>query len=804
MSSKAKNEYRWIGKNMKRVEDPRLLTGRGKYIDDVHLPNMAEAAVLRSPYAHAKIISIDTSAAEKLPGVICVLTGKQAAEQTGPTACFANPPVAQYVIAVDKVRHVGEAVVAVVAEDRYIAEDAIDLIEVEYEPLPVVVDALEAIKSTGDAVLHPERGDTNIALERILDFGPVDEDFANADIIVQRHLYWPRSGGQPMETCGAVAEFDEGMGKFTVYSNGSMYNYVGWLCAMSLGVAATQLNIIPTIAGGSFGSKLFTHKVVTLTCTLARAAGCPVKYIEDRLDNTMSCDNHGSDRTYDAELAVMNDGTVKSIRYRCVDDYGAYLQFGVGHHGNAAAQVTGPYTINSVRMHLIAVMTNKGQQGAYRGFGSEVTNFVLERLMDAAADELGMDPLELRRKNFIQPEQFPYKIPTGNVYDSGNYGAVLDKALSLLDYKGWREKQAAARKEGRYIGIGTVTAQERSVFSSTEFWFWNHEPGFALTSSPESIGIKIDPTGKAFVTLHAPFWGNSPETMATQIVAEQLTMEPSDIIVNYTDTDHGLNGTGPGGSRFTVMVAGAIGGATKELRIKMLRIAGHLMEVDVSDLELVDGKVQVKGAPEKSMSIADIAMQAHFFKLSLPEEIKSGLDATYVYDHPYTTMPNADRTDLGVFYPIMGHMCHIPVVEVDIETGQIEFLDYVAVHDCGTMVNPMTLAGHVRGGTAQGIGTAMYEEFAYDENGQLMTASYADYLIPTVHEVPGNVRVGHVETPSPFTEFGIKGGGEGGRMGAPPAIAAAVEDALRPLGIKVDALPITANKLRKLIREAQG
>ncbi len=804
MSSKAKNEYRWIGKNMKRVEDPRLLTGRGKYIDDVHLPNMAEAAVLRSPYAHAKIISIDTSAAEQLPGVICVLTGKQAAEQTGPTACFANPPVTQYVIAVDRVRHVGEAVVAVVAEDRYIAEDAIDLIEVEYEPLPVVVDALEAINSTGDAVLHPERGDTNVAHERILDFGPVDEDFANADIIVQRNLYWPRSGGQPMETCGAVAEFDEGMGKFTVYSNGSMYNYVGWLCAMSLGVAATQLNIIPTIAGGSFGSKLFTHKVVTLTCTLARAAGCPVKYIEDRLDNTMSCDNHGSDRTYDAELAVMNDGTVKSIRYRCVDDYGAFLQFGVGHHGNAAAQVTGPYTINSVRMHLIAVFTNKGQQGAYRGFGSEVTNFVIERLMDAAADELGMDPLEIRRKNFIQPEQFPYKIPTGNVYDSGNYNAVLDEALSMIDYKGWREKQAAARKEGRYIGIGTITAQERSVFSSTEFWFWNHEPGFALTSSPESIGIKIDPTGKAFVTLHAPFWGNSPETMATQIVAEQLTIDPSDIIINYTDTDHGLNGTGPGGSRFTVMVAGAIGGATKELRIKMLRIAGHLLEVDVEDLELVDSKVQVKGAPEKSMSIADIAMQAHFFKLSLPDDVKSGLDATYVYDHPYTTMPNEDRTDLGVFYPIMGHMCHIPVVEVNIETGQIEFLDYVAVHDCGTMVNPMTLAGHVRGGTAQGIGTAMYEEFAYDENGQLMTASYADYLIPTVHEVPPNVRVGHVETPSPFTEFGIKGGGEGGRMGAPPAIAAAVEDALRPLGIKVDALPITANKLRKMIREAQA
>jgi len=801
---KAGNGYKWIGQNMKRVEDPRLLTGRGKYIDDIVVPNMAHAAVLRSPHAHARIKSIDTSKAKELPGVILVMTGAEAAEQTGPLPCFANPPVAQPCIATDRVRHVGEAVAAVVAESRYIAEDALDLIEVEYEPLPVVIDPEEALTSSGDAVLHPDRGDTNIALQRTLTFGPVDDDFAAADVVVRRKMRWPRSGGQPMETVGAVATFDEGTGKFTIYANSSMYNYVGWLMAVSLNVPPHKLNIIPTIAGGSFGSKLFVHKVPVIAGTLARAAGRPVKYLEDRIDNMMSCDNHGSDRIYDVELALKNDGTMLSLRMKSIDDYGAYLQFGVGHWGNVAAQASGPYTINSVEINLTAVLTNKGQQGAYRGFGSEVNNFILERVIDAAADELGMDPTEIRRKNFIQPDQFPYKIPTGNVYDSGNYEAVLEKALGMVDYKGWRKKQEEARKEGRYIGIGPITCQERSVFSSTEFWFWNHEPGFALTSSPESVGLKIDPLGKAFVTLHSPFWGNSPETMATQIVAEQLTIDPADIEVTYSDTDHGLNGTGPGGSRYTVMIAGAIAGAATQIKEKMFKIAGHMLEANEADLELAEGKISVRGAPDRSVSIPDVAMQAHYFRLSLPDDVNSGLDANFVYDHPYTTMPSEDRSDLGVFYPIMGHMCHIPVVEVDIETGQVKFLKYVAVHDAGTVVYPMTLAGHIRGGTAQGIGSAMYEQFYYDSEGQLLTANFADYLIPTIMEVPENVEVGHVETPSPFTEFGIKGGGEGGRMGAPPAIAAAIEDALKPLGVKVDVLPITPMRLRELIREAQA
>lgn len=800
-------DYKWIGKNMKRVEDPRLLTGNGQYIDDIVLPKMAHAAVLRSDRAHARIKRIDTSKAKALPGVILVMTGEDAKKVTGPTAQFASPPVVQYCIAVDRVRHVGEAVVAVVAESRYIAEDACDLIEVEYEDLPVVVDPEAAINSSGDAVLHPERGPTNVAHRHTYTYGPIKDDFARADLVVKRRLRWGRSGGQPLETTGALASFEPGSGKFTLYANSSFINYVGWLVGASLGVPAAKLNVIPCMTGGSFGSKLFTHKVMTLAATLARAAGRPVKYIEDRIDSTTSCDNHGSDRIYNCELALKRDGTMLGLRFQVIDDYGAYLQFGYGTHGNSLCQIVGPYRIGSIEMELVAVLTNKCQQGAYRGFGSEVTNWMLERMADAAADELKMDPIDLRRKNLIQPDQFPYVIPSGNVYDSGNYPAVMNEALRLADLPRWKKVQAEARAQGRCVGIGVATCQERSVFSATEFWSLNpiDNPGFTLTSSPESVQLRVDPTGIVHVTLGSPFWGNSPETMATQLVAEQFQIDPAKINIVYADTQSGFNSTGPGGSRFTVMIAGAIVGASVQVKAKMLRIAGHMMEADEGDLEFRNGNIGVKGVPGKEKSIGDVALYAHYFRLNLPpgQDFASGLDANYVYDHPLTTMPAKDRSHLGIFYPIMGHMCHMALVEVDPKTGKVKILDYVAVHDAGTVVNPMTLAGHIRGGTAQGIGTTLYEKFHYDETGQLQTATFVDYLIPTLYEMPPEIRVGHVETPSPFTEYGIKGGGEGGRMGAPGALSRGIEDALSAYGVRCDEVPLTPRRLRELVREAE-
>ncbi len=793
-----KSDRRWVGKSIRRVEDPKFLRGRGGYIGDMTLPGMLHAAILRSPHAHARIARIDTTEALALAGVHAVITGKQAAELTDPLPDFGPNPAAHTwrCLAKDKVRYVGEGVAVAVAESRYLAEDALGLIDVDYEPLPPVVD-MERALDEGAPLVHEALG-SNCAYERTFQFGDVDGDFASADVVISDHLRWRRSGGQPLETVGAVADFDQATGQLRVHTNSLSFTSYLFMVAGTLKIPANKLDIHPVPAGGSFGSKLFATKPAVIAGMCSRAVGLPVRYLEDRVDNIANCDHHGCDRVYDVQLAMMRDGTMRGIKIDTVDDYGAYIQFGVGHHGNALAQVVGPYTMTSVEYRVRAVLTNKNQQGAYRGFGSEVNNWMLEQMVDKAARVLGIESVEIRRRNFIR--EFPYFIPTGNVYDSGDYDGVLDKALELAEYDHWRAEQATAREQGRYIGIGLITAAERSVFSATEFWFWFDEPGAPVTSMPESVTLTVDATGGITATLYScAFWGNSPETMVAQLVAEEFDCDPHDVSIVYHGSQNGLPATGPGGSRTTVMLAGAVEGASAKIKAKALRATAHLLEANPDDLEWVDGAYQVKGVPEQRKTLADIAIALHLFKHSFPEDMESGLEAGKVFDHPYTTMPSPDRKDLGVFYPFMGHACHVPVVEVDIETGRVSFLSYAAVHDCGTLVNPRSLAGHILGGSAQGIGTALYEEYVYDEDGQLLTSSYLDYLIPTAMEVP-EFKIGHHETPSPWTPHGIKGGGEGGRMMAPAAVNAAVNDALAPLGVRLTELPMTPDRILSAIR----
>jgi carbon-monoxide dehydrogenase large subunit len=797
-------ERKWVGKSIRRIEDPKFLAGRGGYLDDVALPGMLHAAMVRSPHARARIKSIDVEAARRLPGVVAVVTGSEAAELCNPMPDFGPAPDKHVwrCLAAGEVRYAGEYVAAVVAENRYIAEDARDLVEVEYEPLTPIVDPMEA-RAPGSPLVHEPLG-SNVAYERTFVFGDVDRDFAEADLVVRDHLVWHRQGGQPLETVGAIADHDAGTGMLTIHCNSLTFTHFLFMLAGTLKVPSNKLDIRPTPAGGSFGSKFWAVKVAAIAGMLAKRLGRPVKFVEDRLDNISSCDHHGSDRIYDVELAAMNDGTLRSLRVDVVDDYGAYIQFGTGTHGNSLAQIVGPYQIKSVQYGLHAVLTNKCQQGAHRGFGSEVTNWVVERMVDLAARELEMDPVDIRRKNFIRPDQFPYFIPTGNMYDSGNYERVLNRALELVDYGYWRREQQRLREQGRYVGIGVISCQERSVFSATEFWFWFDEPAAKVTSSPESVTLSVDAVGNVTATLYSnAFWGNSSDTVTAQLVAEELDVDPASVNVVYSGSNRSLPATGPGGSRFTVMIAGAVHGAAGRIKEKAAKIAGHLLEVDESDLEWSAGSFQVKGAPERKKTLAEIALAAHLFKHSLPDEIESGLDAEKVYDHPYTTMPSDDRTNLGVFYPFVGNACHIPVVEVDVESGAVTYLQYVAVHDAGTMVNPRSLEGQIVGGTAHGIGTALFEEYVYDEQGQLVTSSFMDYLIPSAMEVP-DVVIGHEETPSPFTVHGIKGGGEGGRMMTPPALSAAIDDALAPLGVRVRELPATPARIRALIDEARA
>jgi len=792
----------WIGKSIKRLEDRRFIIGKGKYIDDISLPRMCYVKLLRSPHAHARIKSIDVREALKVKGVVAVITGKNIAENFSPLPNFGDPRIVQYPLAVEKVRYVGEGVAAVVAEDKYVAEDALEKTRVEYELLPAVVDPEKAMDPKSSLV-HESLG-SNIAFQKTMKFGNFDKDFYSADVIVREKLRWNRSSAEPLDTTGAIADFDEGTGTLRIWSNSlTLTNFI-WLYANSLRIPSNKLIIQPINAGGSFGSKFFAHKVPLLAGMISILTRRPVKYVEDRTDHILNSDHHGSDRIYDAELALTKEGIFKALRIKVIDDYGAYFQFGVGTHGNSLAQIVGPYMIPSVEYTVIAVLTNKNQQGAYRGFGSEVTNWMIERLVESARRKLGMDPLEIRMKNFIPPERFPYKIPTGNIYDSGNYKEVLRKAIKLIDYEKWRKIKEESKKEGKLIGIGIASGQERSVFSATEFWFWFDKPSAPVTSAPESVTISIDPMGKFNVILYSQaMWGNSPETVVAQILAEEFGIDPYQVNVIYGDTSKFLPSTGPGGSRFSIMVAGALRGASEKLKEKLKKAASKIMEVSEDELEVKDGMVRVKGT-NRGMKIEELASIIHMYKhnYNFPEDLASGLSADYTFDHPFTTLPKEDRSDLGVFYPIMAHACHIAVVEVDKETGFVRVLDYAAVHDVGTIINPKALEGMIIGGIVQGIGSALYEQHLYDENGNPLNPNFMDYLIPTSVEAPANIKVDHVSTPSPYTPYGMKGGGEGGRMFAPAAIANAIEDALEDFEVKINEIPINYERIYNAVRSS--
>ncbi|MBN9110717.1 MAG: xanthine dehydrogenase family protein [Pseudonocardia sp.] len=799
-------DMKWIGKSVKRVEDPKLLRGLGRYIDDVVLPGMLHAAVLRSPHAHARIVSVDAERARRAPGVVAVLTGPEAAEQFGPLPDSGPAPDKHVwrVLAADKVHYVGEGVAVVVAENRYQAEDARTLIDVTYDVLEPVVDPIAAAEDTGNLV-HEALG-TNVAYERTFTFGDVAHDFADADLVVRDRLRWGRQTAHPLDTTAAIGDYDAGTGEMVVHTNSISMTWLAFGAAVALGIPSNKLDLRPYISGGSFGSKQFCWRSTVTAAMMSKITGRPVKYVEDRLDHQLNGDQHGSDRYYDVELALMRDGTFRSLKIDCVDDYGAYIQFGVGSHGNALAQVTGPYRITSTEYRVRAVLTNKTQQGAYRGFGADAGNWALERIVDKAAAELGLDPADIRRRNLIPPDAFPYHIPSGNMYDSGNYEPVLDHALQRFDYDGWRRKQEAMRAEGRKIGIGVVTANERSVYGATEFWFWFDDKDVPVktTSTPEGVSMTVDTVGAVTVTLYStPFWGNSSDTVAAMLAAEEFDVDPADVSVVHHGTKGGLPAAGPGGSRLTVMLAGAITGASKKIKDKLRRIAAHDMEVDEADLEWVDGGYQVRGAEDSRRSIGDLAMLAYLVKTALPDGEESGLAADFVYDHPHLTMPKPDRSDLGSFYPCVGHACHLVAVEVDEETGSVDILDYVAVHDSGTLVNPRSYDGQIVGGTAQGVGTALAEEMTYDAAGNPLVGTFWDYLIPTALDVP-EVNFGHEETPSPITAHGIKGGGEAGRLMAPGALSAAIDDALRDHGVRVTELPATPERIVGWIQGHRG
>lgn len=774
-----------VGQSVRRVEDPRFLLGSANYVDDVKLPGTLHIAFVRSPHAHAKIKKVDTEKAREMPGVRRIFIGAELAphlktlglpfrEEIFPKTVFKQ--CTWHCMAVDKVRFVGEPLAAVIAESRYLAEDAAENIEVEYEPLPALVDPEQAMLP-GAALLHEELG-SNIIMQLAANVGEVDEAFKRADLVLHNRFTTSRHAAIPMEGRATLANINAG-DEITLWSSTQMPHLVRSRIADLMNYPEQKLRVIGPDVGGGFGLKCHIFPEEVLTCYFARALRKPVKWTEDRREHLMSS-FHAKDDVVYFDIAFAKDGTLLAMRGKVIGDSGAYsadpwpAPFESLHLG---ASLPGPYRLKNFSMEVITVCTNKVSLSTYRGVGLPGAVFVVEHTMDLAAAKLGIDPVEIRRKNLIAPDEFPYTTVMNEQYDSSSSTDALLQAVELSDYKNFKRRQQEALAKGKYIGIGISTYIEPTGLGS-RFW----KP-YGIQHSPyEAANLRIDPSGGAVLSVGTFSHGQGHATTYAQLAADQLGLEVKDIAFVQGDTHMTPYGWGTWGSRSIVSGGGAVVNVAQKVREKILRVAGHLMEVSPTDLEIEAGKVSVKGVPGKSITIKEIARTAVFSIYNMPPDEAPGLEATYYYDPPPSCYANAT---------------HVVEVEVDRETGLIKILRYVVVEDCGKRVNPMIVDAQIIGGIAQGIGMAIFEQFRYDEAGQLLTTSFMDYLIPTAADIP-HVELGHIETLSPLSAHGIKGCGEGGTIGAPGAIVNAVANALAPFNAKIMDLPLTPERVWKL------
>lgn len=797
----------WVGQEFKRTEDARLLTGEGHFIDDLEpVPNIAHAAILRSTEAHARIVSVDATAAIGAPGVLGIITGEDVGRLSKPFPLAVDAPVTYYSAAVDKARYVGEPVVVVIAEDRYLAEDALQLIEVEYEPLSAVVHPEAALESDAP-LLHEEVG-SNVGNHRNFEFGDPESAFEEADVVVEERFEFPRYSSTPIETYGVIAHYEAASDQMTIWSNFHGPFIQHRVAAYALGIPENRLSfVVPRDIGGSFGIKSAIYPYMTLMGIASRVVGRPVKWIEDRVEHLLgSCS--GTNRVSTTKAAFRNDGELIGLDYRFIDDVGGYIRSPEpATMYRCFGNFTGAYTVQNARVEALSVMTNKVPTGLNRGFGGPQLYCSLERIMDVAAKRMEMDPAELRRRNLVQADQFPYRTPFGGLYDSGDYEAVLDRALELSKYEELRERQARAREAGKHFGIGFATIVDPTGtnmgYVTLAQTHDERAESMDKSGSTEAATIAMDPSGGVTVRLTSTPQGQGHETTATQIVADELGLRPEQVnaVAELDTLSHPWTiTTGSYSSRFAPLTSSAIALAARRLREKLARIAAYTLGVDVQDLEFVDGSFVVEGDPERSVSLRKAAGIAHWNAGSLPEEIDPGLHETAFFSLSVTGPPDEqDRVDSSATY---GFATDIVAVEVDPETYAIEIVEYISVHDAGRILNPMLVEGQIYGAATHGIGGALYEEFRYNDNGQLVNASFMDYLCPTATESP-KLSIDHLETPSPFSVLGAKGVGEGNSMSAPAALANAVADAVEPLGVSISALPITPDTLFSAVQDVE-
>ena len=771
-----------VGARIRRREDPRLITGRATYVDDVKQVGTVYAAFVRSPYGRAKIVSIDTKPAKADQNVLAVYTGddlhhahnlKASLPVAHKLPDLKTPP--HYMLALDEVRFVGEPVAVVVASSSYAARDAAELIAVEYDELPAVVDPEKA--AAGAPFVHESLG-TNIAFTMPFSAGDPDRAFADADVVIKQRIVNQRLAPVPIEPRSMVANYDGGMQQLTIYSATQIPHLLRTQLAVVLGMPENHIRAIAPEVGGGFGAKLNVYAEEAVVSWIAMQLERPVKYVETRSECFQAM-IHGRDQIDDLQIAAKNDGTITGLRVKILANLGAYHQLLTPVVPTLTLLMApGCYRIANIQGEVVGVFTNTMSTDAYRGAGRPEATFFIERAVDMVAQRLGLDPVEVRRKNFIASNTFPHTTSTGLTYDSGNYETTMDKALKQADYAGLRKRQAELRKEGRFIGIGISTYVEVCGMG----------PSAAMPAAGwDSATIRVEPTGSITVLTGISPHGQGEETTFAQIVADELGVPIDQVTVIHGDTDKVQYGVGTFGSRGTAVGGAALKLAIDTIQAKAIKIAAHQWEANPDDLEYRNGKIGVKGDPSKSMTTAEAGFLA-FMGDHLPPGLEPGLDATRRFEPP------------NFVYPFGTHVC---VVEVDAQTGQVRIEKYLAVDDCGRLINPMIVEGQLHGGIAQGLSQALFEEVIYDENGQLITGTLMDYAIPHAEQVP-HYELDHTVTPTTVNPLGIKGIGEAGTIGSTPAIANAVMDALAPFGVVHIDMPLKPEKLWAAMQPRNG
>jgi aerobic carbon-monoxide dehydrogenase large subunit len=783
-----------LGAPVKRVEDARLITGEGQYLDDLNLPGMAHVAILRSPHAHARIKSIDTTKASAAPGVVAVFTGKDfeqlpalpCAWQAGGVENFVNTPRA---LEIDRVMHTGAGVAAVVAEDRSAAEDALGLIEVDWEQLDVVVDAEQAAKE-GAPQLH-ENAPGNIVMDWSCgDAEATERALGEADVVVEQRLVNQRLIPTPMEVRGAAATYEPSTGNYTVWMTSQDPHIMRLLMtAFVFGISETKMRCIALHVGGGFGTKIFLYHEYVLVAALAEKVGRPVKWMETRSEN-YAATTHGRDHVAYLEVGAKRDGTITALKAKTYANLGGVLStIAPGIPTTLYGRMlSGAYRFPNIYCQVLGIYSNTGMVDAYRGAGRPEATYVVERAVDLVARELELDPVEVRRKNFIPPDAFPYDpvgILNGLQYDSGDYEKTLDRALEIVGYEDFRRKQDEARKQGRYRGIGFSTYVE-ICGAAPSAWIGTVGEGWGA-SMWESANVRVHLTGKVVVTIGTQPQGQGHATTVSQVAASELGIPIEDVTVEIGDTLNSPFGYGTYASRSAAVGAVAVYNSLQKIKAKARRIAAHMLEADVEDVDFQDGKAFVKGSPETAKTFQEIAGAAAL-AYDLPEGEEPYLDDITYYDPPNCTFP------FGT---------HIAVVEVDAETGEVKLERYIAVDDVGKVINPMIVDGQVHGGIAQGIAQALWENGVYDETGQLQTANLLEYAIPKAEFFPA-FEVERTETPTDVNPLGVKGAGETGTIASTPAVVNAVMDALAPLGIRHLDMPLTPERVWRAMQQAKG